>query len=93
VGTELVFDGVLNELNAAQCVAFLSAMLDSERSSDRTPAESVLPKAIVKLQNAARMICNVQNECANAIGSCRMLAAQARWRRTKRSTCRSSSLR
>jgi ATP-dependent RNA helicase DOB1 len=67
VSTELIFDGLLSELDPAQVVALLSCLFPEERASssshDRTPSTDPLHKALGKLQQAARTAAAVAQEC------------------------------
>lgn len=64
VVTEMIFNGVFNDLTSEQCVALLSCLVFGEKSKDETPRLSDdLQGPYRQLQEAARHIAKVFNDC------------------------------
>ena len=66
--TELVFNGVFNDLDAAQCAALLSALVYSEKGAGEeegkeAPLREELAAPLRTLQEAARRIASVSADC------------------------------
>ncbi|KAL7739067.1 hypothetical protein ACLKA6_011402 [Drosophila palustris] len=61
--TEMMFNGVFNELSAPQAVALLSCFVCDEKSSESPKSAQELSGPLRSLQNLARRIAKVSSEC------------------------------
>ncbi|CAL8075871.1 unnamed protein product [Calicophoron daubneyi] len=61
--TELLFDGVFNRLSAEHTAALLSCFVFEERASDMPKLTKELSDALRTLQDTARRIARISNEC------------------------------
>ncbi len=61
--TELIFNGVFATLSSEQCAALLSCIIFEERSSDDAKLRPELTEPLQVLQETARRIAKVSNEC------------------------------
>ncbi|EDV98757.1 exosome RNA helicase MTR4 [Drosophila grimshawi] len=61
--TEMIFNGVFNELSAPQAVALLSCFVCDEKSSEAPKSATELSGPLRALQNLARRIAKVSTEC------------------------------
>ncbi|KAH8378229.1 hypothetical protein KR093_010312 [Drosophila rubida] len=61
--TEMMFNGVFNELSAPQAVALLSCFVCDEKSSESPKSATELSGPLRALQNLARRIAKVSSEC------------------------------
>ncbi|KAA0194557.1 Superkiller viralicidic activity 2 2 [Fasciolopsis buskii] len=61
--TELLFDGVFNRLPAEQIAALLSCFVFEERASEMPKLTKELSDALRTLQDTARRIARISNEC------------------------------
>ena len=62
--TELIFNGVFNELDSAQAAALLSCLVYTEKGDDEGPAlREELAAPLRALQDAARRIAQVSADC------------------------------
>eukprot|EP00741_Cyanophora_paradoxa_P014004 tig00020723_g13518.t1 len=63
LATELLFNGVFNELQVEQCVALCSCLVYQEKSKETTRLREELAAPLRILQEAARRIASVAQEC------------------------------
>ncbi|KAH8405172.1 hypothetical protein KR222_007061 [Zaprionus bogoriensis] len=61
--TELIFNGVFNELSAPQAVALLSCFVCDEKSAEAPKSATELSGPLRSLQSLARRIAKVSSEC------------------------------
>lgn len=61
--TELIFNGVFNDLSAPQAVALLSCFVCDEKSSEAPKSATELSGPLRSLQSLARRIAKVSSEC------------------------------
>jgi len=61
--TELIFDGVFNDLNTEQIVALLSCFVFEEKATTQQKLHQELAAPLRKLQEIARRIANISIEC------------------------------
>lgn len=60
--TELLFDGVFNDLDAAQCAALLSCMAFQERTKTEPKLSAALSEPLAKLKSIANSVAKVMKE-------------------------------
>jgi len=61
--TELIFEGLFNELNAAQAVALLTCLFDVEKTTKEDPLDTALVPAYDRLIKTAHQVAQTSNEC------------------------------
>ncbi|KAM7351746.1 exosome RNA helicase Mtr4 [Cochliomyia hominivorax] len=61
--TEMIFNGVFNDLTTAQSVALLSTFVCDEKSSENPKATEELSGPLRAMQDLARRIAKISNEC------------------------------
>ncbi|XP_023302269.2 exosome RNA helicase MTR4 [Lucilia cuprina] len=61
--TEMIFNGVFNELTTAQSVALLSTFVCDEKSSENPKSTEELSGPLRAMQDLARRIAKISNEC------------------------------
>jgi ATP-dependent RNA helicase DOB1 len=61
--TELIFEGLFNELEPAACCALLTCLFPMEKTKQPIAVREELLPAIAKLKQAARHVATVQVEC------------------------------
>lgn len=61
--TELIFNGVFNDLDAEQCCALATCFVFDEKSDDPPRATKEMEGALQALQDTARRLCKVYVEC------------------------------
>lgn len=61
--TEMIFNGTFNDLSSPQAVALLSCFVCDEKSSEQPAASEELAGPLKTMQDLARRIAKVSNEC------------------------------
>ncbi|PRQ37001.1 putative RNA helicase [Rosa chinensis] len=61
--TELMFNGTFNELDHHQVAALASCFIPGDRSNEQIQLRSELARPLQQLQDSARRIAEIQNEC------------------------------
>lgn len=61
--TEMIFDGVFNNLGTEQCVALLSCFVCDEKSTEKPRACDELSGPLDQMHNLARRIAKISTEC------------------------------
>lgn len=61
--TEMIFDGVFNNLGTEQCVALLSTFVCDEKSTEKPRASDELSASLDQMHNLARRIAKISTEC------------------------------
>lgn len=61
--TELMFNGTFNDLDHHQIAALASCFIPGDKSSEQIHLRSELSKPLQQLQDSARRIAEIQNEC------------------------------
>ena len=61
--TEMIFNGIFNQLSVEQCVALLSCFVIGEKTTETVKLKQTLAKPLRQLQELARRIATVSKEC------------------------------
>jgi ATP-dependent RNA helicase DOB1 len=61
--TELIFEGIFNDLEPAACVGLLACMFPGEKSRKTATLRAVLVPGLAALHKSARHVAEIQKEC------------------------------